>query len=102
MDLPAVKNKYKHTLYDNAIKARLHYFKRVKDELEAHRSKAENILLRKQMLDNQNKNNYQLEYDRIRSKLVDNSIIPATTRQYLTRRKLELERLGAQAIDSIK
>ena len=100
MDMNMVKNTYKHTLYDNAIKARLDYYKRLKDELEAHKSKAENILLRKKMLDAQRKHNYQLEYDRIRGDLLTNSIIPRT-RKHLEKRKLELQALGAKAIDGI-
>ena len=101
MDFRNVKNKYKHTLYDNAIRARLHYYKNMKDELDAQKAKAKNILLRKQILESQNRNNYQLEYDRIRGQSYDNNLIPST-RQYLQRRRVELERLGAQAIDSIK
>ena len=97
-----MKNKYSHTLYDNAIKARLAYFNRVRDDLKAHKAKSENILLRKKILDNQTKNNYQLEYDRIRGDLEAGSIMNGRTRRHLEDRKRELERLGATAINAIK
>ena len=47
MDISKIKNKYSHTLYDNAIKTRLAYFTRIRDDLKAHKAKAENILLKK-------------------------------------------------------
>jgi hypothetical protein len=102
MDITKIKNKYSHTLYDNAIKARLAYFKRVKDELDAHKAKHGNIILRKKMLDNQTKNNYQLEYDRIRGDFEVGSVMNGRTRRHLEDRKRELERLGATAINAIQ
>ena len=102
MDITKIKNKSSHTLYDNAIKARPTYFKSVKDELDTHKAKHGNIILRKKMLDNQTKNNYQLEYDRIRGDLEAGSVMNGRTRRHLEDRKRELERLGATAINAIQ
>ena len=54
------------------------------------------------MLDNQTKNNYQLEYDRIRGDSEAGSVMNGRTRRHLEDRKRELERLGATAINAIQ
>ncbi len=47
----------------------LDYFKRMKDILEAHETKAKNILFRKIILDNQKKINYENEMSRLMGEL---------------------------------
>jgi len=85
----------------HGIKHNLTYYKMLKDLLEAHKTQKENILFRKRVLDSQKRNNYQIEYDRIRNYLHDHNIMPQT-RQNLEDRKHELKLLGAKAINSIK
>jgi hypothetical protein len=68
------------------IRNNLRYYKQLKQLLDAHKTKQENILFRKKVIDNQKRLNYQLEYDRIRNFLYNNHIVP-TTRETLERRK---------------
>ena len=52
------------------------------------------------MIDNYNKKNYQLEYDRIRD-LIHNQTIRGDSRDMLKNRIKKLEQLGAKAINHI-
>ena len=74
------KTKYRNNL-DEAILNNLAYYKQVRNILDAHKTKAEHAEFRQKILDHHMKNNYQMEYDRIRSQLYDNSIT-LTARQY--------------------
>lgn len=47
----------------------LDYFKQMKDILEAHETKAKNILFRKNIIDNQKKINYENEMSRLMGEL---------------------------------
>jgi hypothetical protein len=66
-----------------AIKHNLQYYKQLKDILESHKTKHSNMLLRKKLLEQQNKLNHTLEYDRIRGLLLDNSLTHGHSRQLL-------------------
>ena len=44
----------------------LFYYKNLQKVLDARATRKADIILRKKMIDNKNKQNYQLEYDRIR------------------------------------
>lgn len=83
-----------------AIKHNLAYYKRVQKEIDAHKTKASLITLRRQWLEKQKINNYQNEYNRVRS-VLNNSITGELTNEKLNKRKGELEKLGARMIDQI-
>ena len=84
-----------------AITKNLAYYKRVQKEIDARKTKASLILLRKQWIDAQNKkNNYQNEYDRIRG-ILNTSVTGELTNDKLNSRKVKLEQLGARIIDHI-
>ena len=57
---------------------------------------------RKRIIDSQNKLNYQGEYDRIRSYLSNNSILPPGTIESLEQRKKFLNDLGFGEEDKLK
>ena len=82
-----------------AILNRTHYYKNLKQRLDAHNDKVSSINLRNKWLKTQKKANYQNEYDRIRSEL-ERTIIPAT-KQYLSERQIFLKEKGAKSIDTI-
>jgi hypothetical protein len=85
------------------LSSRINYFKNLKDQLEAHRSKQSSILFRKKLLENQNKHNYALELHRIRGYLSQNETrFPVGTVKRLKEREKELNKLGAQIADEIK
>ena len=72
----------------------------VKKEIEARHTRANSVLLRKQLMTHQDKLNYSGELDRIRGYLSENSSrFPVGTRARLTSRATELKKLGAQVID---
>jgi hypothetical protein len=83
-----------------AIKNRLRYYKRVQNDIDAHKTKASLVSLRKHWLERQKVHNYQNEYDRIRG-ILDQSVTGALTNDLLNKRKTELERFGAKIVDRI-
>ena len=85
---------------DKHIANRLHYFKTLKDKLDAHATKARNNNLRKQWMDSQKKMNYTNEYNRIRSEL-EQSKLKGLTTELLQKRKDHLKKLGANIVDGI-
>ena len=85
---------------DKHITNRLHYYKILKDKLDAQATKASSIALRKQWLDKQKKINYQSEYDRIRGQIEHNNVKGLSV-ESLKKRRDDLARLGAKVIDGI-
>ena len=78
----------------------LHQLENVKKELEMRHAKSNSILLRKKLMDHQNKLNYTNELDRIRGQMAESdSRFPIGTKQRLAHRAFELKKLGAQIID---
>ena len=86
------KNTEKHI--DNAIR----HFKRKKDELEAHQTKAALITLRKKWIENQKLHNYNNEYERLIGILTNNAITHSGNREQLANGVKHLETLGARAV----
>ena len=85
---------------DRHIANRLHYFKILKDKLDAHATKARSIRLRKQFIESQKKMNYTNEYNRIRSEL-EQSKLKGLSTQSLRDRRDKLKELGANIVDGI-
>ena len=83
-----------------AIKHKIAYFKRVQSDIDSRKTKASLIMLRKQWLDKQKVNNYQNEYDRIRG-ILNTSVTGELTNDKLNKRKVELEKMGANIINQI-
>ena len=54
------------------VSSRINYFKNLKDQLEAHRTKQSSIMFRRKLLENQTKQNYANELHRIRGYLSQN------------------------------
>ena len=85
------------------LSSRLNYFKNLKENLEAHRSKSKAILYRKNLLEHQNKMNYNNEIHRIRGILSQNDTrLPIGTRERLEERQKALRKLGGEIVDEIK
>ena len=82
------------------ITNKLHYFKNLQKQLDAHATKVASIRLRKEWLEKQKKTNYQNEYDRIRG-LISQNTVKGKSLASLEKRKKKLEELGAIAVDSI-
>ena len=78
---------------EQAIENQLNYYKRQRNIIKAHHTKASLISLRKDWLDRQSKTNYQNEYDRIRGVLT-NSMLPGVTKDSLDKRVLKLKEIG--------
>ena len=78
---------------DQAIENQLNYYKRQRNIIKAHHTKASLISLRKDWLDRQTKTNYQGEYDRIRGVLT-NSVLPGVTKDSLNKRVKTLKKMG--------
>ena len=89
------KNTEKHI--DNAIR----HFKRKKDELEAHQTKAALITLRKSFIENQKRHNYNNEYERLIGVLTNKAITHSGNTVQLESRVKQLETLGARAVTGL-
>jgi hypothetical protein len=97
------------------------YYKRINEQLEAHKAKGKSIQMRRNILKAQQLATYQTAYDKIRA-ILDQSITKRTRGQnrrtyerkkktileklganeeMFQTRKEHLEKLGARAIDSI-
>ena len=85
---------------DKHITNRLHYYKTLKDKLDAQATKASNNSLRRQWLLKQKKINYQSEYDRIRGEIEHNNVKGLSVESPKKRRD-KLAELGAKVIDGI-
>ena len=77
------------------------YYKVLKNKLQVKQTKVGLISLENKFLANQKLSNYQNEYDRIRGELSRNNL-QGKTIEKLNQRKDMLEKLGAQAFNSIK
>ena len=89
------KNTEKHI--DNAIR----HFKRKKDELEAHQTKAALITLRKSFIENQKRHNYNNEYERLIGVWTNKAITHSGNKAQLESRVKHLESLGARAVTGL-
>ena len=78
---------------EQAIGNRLNYYKRQRNIIKAHQTKASLISLRKEWLDRQKSSNYQNEYDRIRG-ILQNSSLPGVTKENLNKRVKNLKEMG--------
>ena len=77
---------------DKATSNFLNNMKRQRDILKARQTKASLIVLRKKLLDDQKRNNYQSEYDRIKSLLQD-SMLKGTSKKHIEDRVKTLENM---------
>ena len=68
---------------DKATSNFLNNMKRQRDILKARQTKASLISLRKQWLDKQKRDNYQSEYDRIKSLLQQDSMLKGTSKKHI-------------------
>ena len=78
----------------------LAYFRNIKAQLDARETRTKSIALRRNFLMRQKIGNYQNEHDRIKY-ILHNNLVP-TTKDKLTSRVAELEKLGASAFVGIK
>ena len=92
-----VYDKYTEKHIDNAIK----HFKRKKDELEAHQTKAALITLRKKWIENQKRHNYNNEYERLIGILSNKAITHSGNTEQLENRVKQLEQMGARAVTGL-
>jgi hypothetical protein len=89
------------TKLNTSIETNPHYWKRVKDQLEAYNTKVASIALRKNILEYQNRINYSNEMSNIRG-VLGSKRLPFQTVSRLKSRHEELKRLGGREISSIQ
>jgi len=77
---------------DMAVGSHLRHYKQLQQRMDARKTKAESVTLRKDWLQAQKRANYQGEYDRIRG-LLSQTILPDGAKR-LEDRQAELKRLG--------
>jgi hypothetical protein len=81
-------------------KLQLNQLMAVKKQTEARLARTTIIALTNEWKQRQNMRNYQSEYDRIRNEL-SNSALPFKTQENVKKRKVELEKLGANIYNII-
>ena len=79
----------------------VHQLERLNKDIEVRVNRAQNLYIRNKWLQQKNIKNYQSEYDRIRGHM-ENSVMPYVTTAKVKNRKKELEKLGAQAFDTMR
>lgn len=79
----------------------IHHYEQLQKFLDAYKTRQASLQFRHNVLKHQRRNNYQLEYDRIRS-VLGNNLIPNTTKEMIKERMKELQRLGATAVNRIE
>ena len=77
-----------------------YYLENLQKQLDARATKKASILVRRSIILQRAKQNYQLEYDRIRD-LIHSKTIRGDTKEMLKNRIKKLEELGAKAINNI-
>ena len=88
------------TKLNTSIETNPHYWKRVKDQLEAYNTKVASMAFRKKMLDDQTRMNYSNELANIRG-ILGSKRLPFITVERLKNRHDELKRLGGKETFSI-
>ena len=86
------QNKYSKYKYP------MEYYKRLKEQVEAHETKAKSLQMRRNIIKAQQLANYQNEYDKIRyilEKSITKRIKGQHERTYERRKKANFDRLGA-------
>ena len=89
------------TKLNTSIETNPHYWKRVKDQLEAYNTKVASIALRKNILEYQNRINYSNEMLNMRG-ILGSKRLPFQTVSRLKSRREELKRLGGKEALVIK
>jgi hypothetical protein len=90
--MPSYGGNYTGLGLDMAVGSHLRHYKQLQQRMDARKTKAESITLRKDWLAAQKRANYQNEYDRIRG-LLSQTILPAGAKRLEDREK-ELKGLG--------
>ena len=90
--MPSYGGNYTGLGLDMAVGSHLRHYKQLQQRMDARKTKAESITLRKDWLQAQKRANYQGEYDRIRG-LLSQTILPAGAKRLEDREK-ELKGLG--------
>lgn len=72
---------------------RLDYYKRLRDQLDAVKTKQAQVMFRKHLVDSQSKLNYRMELDRVKGEL-SKTMLNGVTAERLQRRKKDLEELS--------
>ena len=83
---------------DTATKKYLINMKHQRDILKARQTKAALISLKKQWSDKQKRDNYQSEYDRIKSLLQQDSMLKGTSKKHIEDRVKTLENMDIGVI----
>jgi len=86
--------------FNKDMKYGLKHLQTLQKVLDARATKKSSNILRRSMIIQREKQNYQLEYDRIRNLLYD-KLIKGDTKEMLESRVKKLEELGAKAINTI-
>ena len=78
----------------------LHQIKHLQKIIDAHKTKAASLKLRKEWLDKQRMNNYSNEYERVRG-LIEHNLVKGKSIEGLEKRKKKLEDKGAKPFEIV-
>ena len=78
----------------------LHQIKHLQKIIDAHKTKAASLKLRKEWLDKQRMNNYSNEYERVRG-LIEHNLVRGKSIEGLEKRKKKLEDKGAKPFEIV-
>lgn len=84
----------KYNKYDNM---QIEQLKRLHEQVELRRNRVKNVAFMNEIKENQTRDTYKLEYNRIRNALA-NSLTPYDTKETIKRRMNTLNKLIAKAL----
>jgi len=84
--------------YKGDFKHTINHYGNLQNILDARATRRSSNMFRKNMIDRQNRNNYQMEFDRIRN-LLEGKVITGQSAERLKERTKELEKMGAKIMD---
>jgi hypothetical protein len=83
--------------FEKYSRLQLKQLKHLHEQVEARRNRVKNTAFMNELREHQTRNNYKLEYDRIRNSLAD-SIVPHHTKEIVKKRMNTLNKLITKAL----
>ena len=93
--MEGLKKRAKTLKYTGPFKHTITHYENLQKILDARATKKADIMFRRTMIQRQNRNNYQMEYDRLRN-LIEGKLITGQNEEMAKERIKQLKELGAK------
>ena len=93
--MEGLKKRAKTLKYTGPLKHTITHYENLQKILDARATEKADIMFRRTMIQRQNRNNYQMEYDRLRN-LIEGKLITGQNEEMAKERIKQLKELGAK------